>query len=1190
MVSFSYGQQRYDLLLKNGIVPMDENAAAFAASFQLGNEDLHNSRFHLIVQFAEIPTNAEKAVLENMGVIFQEYLPNFAYVASFPLGFDLQQLTGHGVRHIMRLDDNVRMSKDIFSDAVPAWAVDGNHYDVYVVPYADVPKTTIEAELNRKFQVIDEYEHPLRSTVRIHANKLDDILALPYVRYIEPIAKPSTPDDTPGRNLHRSSAINNMDSPLGRHYDGDGVTVGLADDGPIGPHIDYTGRLTDLASGSSGSHGDMTAGIMFGAGNRDPYVTGHATGAYMYYFDIGGYVHVTQAVANYNAWNLTITSTSYSQGTGGQYTNDAANIDAQIVNNPQLMHIFSAGNSGASDHGYGAGPGWGNITGGYKAAKHVIASANLRNTDQLENSSSRGPADDGRIKPDLAANGFNQLSTAENNTTQVGGGTSAAAPSIAGTFTQLYHAYKDLNSGNEPDAYLIKAIMLNTTEDLDDPGPDYKTGWGRINALRAVRLLENSQYMSGSVSQGGANTHTITVPSGAGQLRAMVYWLDPAGSPSAQKALVNDLNITVTDPNTTVWQPWVLDPTPVAANLDAPATRGVDNLNVVEQVTIDNPAAGTHTVTVNGTSVPMGPQEYYLVWEIRDNYVEVTYPMGGESFDPGSQEFIRWDAYGTTGTFTLEYSTNNGSSWQTIANNVNNASRHYVWTPPSAMTGEALVRITNGALSDVSDNPFSIIDVPFNLAVDWVCPDSLRISWTGVFLATGYEVSMLGQKYMDSIGTTTATGYTVTGLNPQDIHWFSVRALGTTGARSQRAVAIPTPGMTQNCILPIDIAMSQIISPAGAVPSCQSSATSPVTVEITNNGTSSESNIDLNYSFNGGPTVTETYAGPIAAGNSDTYTFTNTVNLSTPGTYTLDVWVTYPGDGNSFNDMISSSLTIVNSTIAVLPLTEDFESMNTCPTTSNCESTTCPLSNGWINEANITLDDIDWRVDNGGTPSQGTGPSVDHNPGTAAGNYVYLEASNGCEGKVANLLSPCIDLTNAGTASFQIWYHMNGTNQGELHIDVLSGGTWNLDVIGATLGNQGNVWRPLTVDLTPYVGNMVNVRVRGVTGPGFTSDLALDDVNITSAVGISKGLAGNIKVYPNPSEGQFNVELNDVTSASEAVLTVSDLTGKKVYAAPISLQNARYEGQINLSNLPKGVYILSVEAGSDRHFQRLTIQ
>ena len=126
-------------------------------------------------------------------------------------------------------------------------------------------------------------------------------------------------------------------------------------------------------------------------------------------------------------------------------------VDNQIHNNTDLLHVFSAGNSNGGCSSYGAGSQWGNITGGHKQAKNCMTTANLNATGGLSGSSSRGPAHDGRIKPDISANGINHNSTFPNNNYQVFGGTSAAAPGIAGISAQLYHAYKDLNGGNNPE-------------------------------------------------------------------------------------------------------------------------------------------------------------------------------------------------------------------------------------------------------------------------------------------------------------------------------------------------------------------------------------------------------------------------------------------------------------------------------------------------------------------------------------------------------------------------------------------------------------------------------------------------------------------------------------------------------------------------------------------------------------------
>ncbi|MFK7920586.1 MAG: T9SS type A sorting domain-containing protein [Bacteroidia bacterium] len=191
---------------------------------------------------------------------------------------------------------------------------------------------------------------------------------------------------------------------------------------------------------------------------------------------------------------------------------------------------------------------------------------------------------------------------------------------------------------------------------------------------------------------------------------------------------------------------------------------------------------------------------------------------------------------------------------------------------------------------------------------------------------------------------------------------------------------------------------------------------------------------------------------------------------------------------------INSVINIVGNAVG-LPLSEDFETGGACATASDCAGTVCALPNGWVNYTNGTDDDIDWRLDNGGTPSTNTGPSVDANPGTAGGLYIYLEASS-CSGRTAMLESPCIDLTAATSAELSFSYHMYGGNMGSLHMDVQEDGVWDLDVATPISGDQGNAWQNFTLSLAVYSGKIIKLRFRGITGGGFESDIALDDIVI----------------------------------------------------------------------------------------------
>ena len=220
------------------------------------------------------------------------------------------------------------------------------------------------------------------------------------------------------------------------------------------------------------------------------------------------------------------------------------------------------------------------------------------------------------------------------------------------------------------------------------------------------------------------------------------------------------------------------------------------------------------------------------------------------------------------------------------------------------------------------------------------------------------------------------------------------------------------------------------------------------------------------------------------------------VLINTPGTYTVSLTAT---NATGADSETKTSFITVGAADDPCDYNEDFEAESTCGTANDCGSTLCPLSSFWTNLNNGSEDDIDWRVDNGGTNSTNTGPSADNTTGTATGKYVYLEASSGCIFNTAILASNCIQLNQAYNFSFA--YHMYGGNTGELHVDLYHNDQWQQDIIPAIIGDQGNQWNMANIDLSAYQGQSVKLRIRGITGSGYESDIAIDDLSFTPMAG-----------------------------------------------------------------------------------------
>jgi hypothetical protein len=230
--------------------------------------------------------------------------------------------------------------------------------------------------------------------------------------------------------------------------------------------------------------------------------------------------------------------------------------------------------------------------------------------------SSWGPTDDGRIKPDVVANGEDVYSSFSGTDASYGrmSGTSMATPNTTGSAALLLNWWGSLFPGHAPRSSTLKGLLIHTADDLGTPGPDYQFGWGMLNVKAAADLLQEYKNSPGTrrVVEDRLTTTTTSRSyviswDGVSPIRATLCWIDPAGTStttgdSRTTRLVNNLNLTVTGPTGTVYQPWVM---PFVGNwtnatLSSAAMTGVNNTDNVEQVRIASPGnSGLYTITIN---------------------------------------------------------------------------------------------------------------------------------------------------------------------------------------------------------------------------------------------------------------------------------------------------------------------------------------------------------------------------------------------------------------------------------------------------------------------------------------------------------------------------------------------------------------------------------------------------------------
>jgi hypothetical protein len=907
---------------------------------KLTREFLANSYYHkknyALVQFNKIPSADERKELAAQGIRLFDYMPANAFMAEMPDNFSQEDLKRYHATGVYNINNQFKISNKL--EARIHQHNNDPHHVIAVSYFGSLTKNEVIKELEASGAQIMHTKIQPEHIIFINASMqaINKIAALPFVTYINVQILKDTVANYNNRAIHSLDALNSLS---GRNLQGRNVTVGVGDNADPSSHIDFSGRLIDRNYNWTEAHGTHTTGTTGGGGILNPKYRGMAPMSTLIsqaYSDI-----LVNAPVYINDYNMVLTNNSYYSGAAGcagegEYDALSNYVDAQIVAYDSLLHVFASGNDGdktCSPYALA----FATIKSGFQCAKNVITVGAISNvTYTIAPFSSLGPVNDGRIKPEITAGGANITSTFAFNTYGLDNGTSMAAPTVTGTLALLYERYKQLHNGINPSSALIKAVACNSADDLGNPGPDYTYGFGMLNARTAVEAIENNHFFTGTINNSATATHTInSLPAGAQQLKIMLYWNDPAASANAAFALVNNLDLTVTEPNGTVTHhPFILNPD--AAHVTDNAVEGIDSINNIEQVVINNPPAGNFTITVNGTNISSGPQNYVVAYQIINPSVTVEYPFGGETWVPGETENIRWSAYGgDPNTFTIEYSIDNGTTWNTISNSIASTARSYAWTVPNTATNKALIRVTRNTAnySDVSDFDFTILGQPTIILTN-PCQGYGQLVWNGISSATNYEIMMLKGDSMQTIASTTDTSYLLKGLNRDSSYWLTVRAInGTTaGRRAIAANVIPVGANGNACTLfNNDFTVDSLISPITGRQhtSTQIGNSSSIQIELKNLGLlASSGTIPVSYQVNGGSIVTENISPSIANGTVYDYIFSTPYNFSNAGAYTIKTWVSYAADTLHANDTLTTTImNLQNDTISLTPsFTEGFES------------------------------------------------------------------------------------------------------------------------------------------------------------------------------------------------------------------------------------------------------------------------
>ena len=500
--------------------------------------------------------------------------------------------------------------------------------------------------------------------------------------------------------------------------------------------IDLKGRYdrSPLASKNISNHANFIATIIAGGGNSTWYSKGAAWGASISSSSFEQVLPDPDSV--YLQQAISVQNHSYGTIVDNNYSLNAMAFDKSSNNNEDLLHVFSSGNQGntASSNGrYSGITGFANITGNFKMAKNSILVGSVDSFGNVVPLSSRGPAYDGRIKPDLVAFQKN--------------GTSEAAALVSGTVLLLQQYYRQLHPGSLLPSALVKAILINSADDVNNAGPDYATGFGNMNAIKAMDLIKDHHIISGLITQGATQSFSINVPANAAMLKVTLAWNDTAASPLIPKALVNDIDLEVAVPAGTTLKPWVLSPIANVDSLNSLPTRKRDSLNNIEEVTIEMPSPGSYQLNIKSFNLPTGFQKYYVVysWDTF-NVFKWRRPTSMDFVLGASQNILRWNSF--TGKGDLEYSYGSNVTWLPLASNIDLSDGYSYWNTPDTVS-RAVLRMKSSNTYFYSDT--FLITTLLNPRVGLICNDSILVYWNKIESADQYQLYRLGEKYMEPI-------------------------------------------------------------------------------------------------------------------------------------------------------------------------------------------------------------------------------------------------------------------------------------------------------------------------------------------------------------------------------------------------------------------------------------------------------
>ena len=659
------------VLLKSRKVLFNKSASTIVFS-----DDKVLKRIYL--KFNTTITQAIVKKLAKYDVFLEDYITNNTYITKVDRTklCHLEKLSF--IQGFAEIDISDKMSTELYNKFIESWNINNSDAKLLVTFYDDLSyqeAITHIVSIGGKVES-QQLSGSIKIIVSIRKSYLFDLVSLETVKYVSELPQGISPNSV-NAGMQSNVFRENFGEPLSGLFDipyelkGLGINIAVRDYGAIYNHSDLSGRLLIVDNDSISSHATHVAGIIAGTFHlyETPYKGGMAPLANIFSFSITNDNSFTDDfLYSILIWNASIINNSWGVDIGwegevfydnqelfGEYTSGTEDMDDLIYSyfDDYALVIKSAGNH-RDDSGVGH-PHDGNDVdndGNYydcidplASAKNTITVGSIGTSNDAYTSSdcsSWGPTDDGRLKPEVVAYGYELYSTYPNDEYCYDSGSSMATGVVSGISALIFEAYNKIY-GEYPTADIVKALFCNFTLDLGKPGPDFSYGFGLVDAESIIQAIYNYDESAGGhiitsiISETGETIiYNITITSGVNDDKPLIItlaWIDPPANPSVTNALINDLDIVVEDNDGKVYYPFYFkayDNTP-NPQMEEPvvdptenAKIGVNRYDTVEQVIIplDNDGRlkdGNYIIKISGYKVSLLNQPFALVSSVGIN-------------------------------------------------------------------------------------------------------------------------------------------------------------------------------------------------------------------------------------------------------------------------------------------------------------------------------------------------------------------------------------------------------------------------------------------------------------------------------------------------------------------------------------------------------------------------------------------